>query len=93
MVGTDGLFDNLFDEQIKELIDPYVISGDMEDPGLVADVIANETEKYSRMPNYLSPFAKGAREQMYHFMGGKQDDITVAVAQIKLHSEETSKPL
>ena len=37
---------------------------------------------------YLSPFAKSAREQYYDFMGGKSDDITIAVAQIKLANKQ-----
>lgn len=85
VVGTDGLFDNVYDERIMELIKPFVRgSNDMEDPTVVADVIAREAEKLGADQTYLSPFAKGAREQFYDYMGGKQDDVTVAVAQIKL---------
>ena len=57
---------------------------DIEDVTLVADVIATECEKWSKDQYYLSPFAKSAREQFYDYNGGKSDDITVAVAQIKL---------
>jgi len=52
----------------------------MEDPKAVANELADEAEKLSTIPNYLSPFAKSAKEYNYDFMGGKQDDITVAVA-------------
>jgi len=34
----------------------------MEDPIKVADVIAKETERLAADQQYLSPFAKGARE-------------------------------
>ena len=64
IVGTDGLFDNLFDERIIDLVMPFV-RGEvvaLEDPNLVADVIAKEAEKWSLDPHYLSPFAKSARE-------------------------------
>ena len=89
IVGTDGLFDNLFDEKIIDLIAPFVRGKEaLEDPNLVADVIAQEAEKWSRDPHYLSPFAKSAREQFYDFMGGKSDDITIAVAQIKLANKQ-----
>ena len=41
IVGTDGLFDNLFDEKIIDLIAPFVRGKEaLEDPNLVADVIA-----------------------------------------------------
>ena len=88
VVGTDGLFDNMYDEKIKQLIEPHLNERRddlMEDPKAVANVIADEAEKLSNIPNYLSPFAKAAKQYNYEFMGGKQDDITVAVAQIKLH--------
>ena len=62
MVGTDGLFDNLFDEQIIKLVDSLIeASGDIKDPEKIADVIANEAEKYGADQSYLSPFAKAAR--------------------------------
>ena len=81
VIGTDGLFDNLFDDQIKDLIKPFMQgTRDLNDPSKVADVIAESAEQKSRDSNYLSPFAKAAQEQMYSYMGGKQDDITVAVA-------------
>lgn len=80
VVGTDGLFDNLFDVRIIELIRPFIRGrDDVLDPGLVAEIIAREAEKYSRSPGYVSPFAKSAREQFYDYVGGKPDDITVAL--------------
>ena len=89
IMGTDGLFDNLFDEKIIDLIAPFVRGKEaLEDPNLIADVIAQEAEKWSRDSFYLSPFAKSAREQFYDYMGGKQDDITVAVAQVKLANKQ-----
>lgn len=73
MVGTDGVFDNLFDEQIIELITPFIEkSSDIEDPSMVADIIAKEAERVGADPDYLSPFAHVAREQYdYDIMGGK----------------------
>ena len=80
VVGTDGLFDNLFDVRIIELIKPFIRGrDDVLDPGLVAEIIAREAEKFSRSPDYISPFAKSAREQFYDYVGGKPDDITVAL--------------
>mmetsp|Transcript_5726 Transcript_5726/g.6274 ORF Transcript_5726/g.6274 Transcript_5726/m.6274 type:complete len:296 (+) Transcript_5726:117-1004(+) len=85
IMGTDGLFDNLFDEKIIDLVAPFVRGKEaLEDPNLIANVIAKEAEKRSRDTYYLSPFAKSAKEQSYDFMGGKEDDITIAVAQVKL---------
>ena len=82
MIGTDGLFDNMFDQQIMEIIKPFVDTEDsnIDDPILVAETIAAETEKHSQDPDYLSPFAEGAKEYYEDYLGGKEDDITLAVA-------------
>ena len=92
MIGSDGLFDNLYDVRIIELIKPFIRGRDgLLDPGLVAEIIANEAEKFSRNQGYMSPFAKSARDHFYDYVGGKSDDITVAVAQVKLAPKETSR--
>ena len=90
MVGSDGLWDNLYDVKIIELIKPFVRArDDILDPTLVAEILAKEAEKYSYQTAYVSPFAKHARECFYDYSGGKPDDITVAVAQVQLASKET----
>ena len=81
VVGSDGLWDNLFDVRIIELIRPFVRGrDDLLDPPLLAEIIAKEAEKFSRQQGYMSPFAKGAQREFYDYVGGKPDDITVAVA-------------
>ena len=81
VVGTDGLFDNLFDVRIIELIKPFVRTSDsILDMALVAEIVAKEAEKFSKNQGYMSPFAKTARDHFYDYVGGKPDDITVAVA-------------
>ena len=48
VVGSDGLWDNLYDVKIIELIKPFIRSrDDILDPGLVAEILAKEAEKYS----------------------------------------------
>ena len=90
MLASDGLWDNLFDVKIIELIRPFLRdTDDLVDPELVAEVIALEAEKYSNQGNYLSPFAKGAREQFYDYNGGKPDDITIIVGQVILGQKES----
>ena len=82
-MGTDGLWDNLFVNQVLDLMRPFVrVIDDIADPGLVAELIASEANKYSKNNKYLSPFAKEAYRFLYDYMGGKPDDITVVVAQV-----------
>lgn len=49
VIGSDGLWDNLFDVRIMELIKPFVRGRDnLLDPLLLAEIIAKEAEKFSR---------------------------------------------
>lgn len=92
VLGSDGLWDNLFDIKVIDLIRPFIRDVDtLGDPALVAEVIANEAEKFSLQQHYMSPFAKGAREFYYDYMGGKPDDITVIVGQVVLAKNDASK--
>jgi len=66
VVGTDGLFDNLYDEQIKELIMPFLQdSNELADVQRVADVIADKAEQYGADPKWNSPFAAMAERYNY----------------------------
>ena len=42
----------------------------------------------SNQKDYDSPFAKHAREAGKSHPGGKKDDITIVVAQVKLKSDQ-----
>ena len=41
--------------------------------------------------NYFSPFGRKAREAFYDYRGGKSDDITVVVGQVKLVASSQQK--
>ena len=48
VVGSDGLWDNLYDIKIIELIKPFIRTRDeILDLGLVSEIIAKEAEKFS----------------------------------------------
>lgn len=48
ILGSDGLWDNLFDIKVIDLIRPFIRDVDtLGDPALVAEVIASEAEKFS----------------------------------------------
>jgi len=54
--------------------------------------MALEAEKLSHVPNYLSPFAKEARQHYNDFEArGKPDDITVIVAQMATKDSSMNK--
>ena len=58
VIGSDGLWDNMFDANIIELIKPFLKDTDeIKDPEVVAEKVAIETEKLSLQTNYDSPFS------------------------------------
>jgi len=87
-MGSDGLFDNLYDEELSPCLLKNIGFSKgvftMDDPKAAAECLANRAYQLSKDKNYYSPFAKGARESFQRYNGGKEDDITVIVAQIKL---------
>lgn len=48
MIGSDGLWDNMYDIKIIDVIRPFVRnSNTIPDPDLVAELIAKAAEDYS----------------------------------------------
>ena len=83
-MATDGIWDNLFVEDIKACVQPRVTttSGYLHNLQATSDCISTLSEFKSYDPKYESPFYvegkkdKDAKEEL----GGKQDDITVIVS-------------
>jgi len=91
VVGTDGLFDNLEDKQIVDTIKPFVQADpNLADVELLSEMIAELAYKFSLDEKHMSPFAKKAYEAYYDFVGGKSDDITVVVGQVKIRGPQMS---
>jgi len=91
VVGTDGLWDNCFDEEVTSVI-KYCHDANMDMPR-TAQVLAHYARHRAADPKFASPFAYGAYEAGFAFMGGKMDDITVLVARITLASDVEGSPL
>jgi protein phosphatase PTC7 len=80
ILGTDGLWDNLYDIQILNIIKPFFnLNSKLQDPTTVAEMIGQTCERISRDERYKSPFCMRSGGI---YLGGKPDDITVIVAQI-----------
>ncbi|KXG31802.1 probable protein phosphatase 2C 1 isoform X2 [Sorghum bicolor] len=86
--GSDGLFDNIFDQEILSIIS--------ESPGVdeAAKALAELARKHSVDVTFDSPYSMEARSRGFDvpwwkkllgakLIGGKMDDITVVVAQVK----------
>lgn len=80
IVGTDGLWDNLFDDDIIE-----VVANAPSDPATIAQLIARQAHIVANDKDIISPFSKSARSNGYPLAtGGKLDDITVLVGRVVL---------
>ncbi|KAI0221419.1 hypothetical protein L0F63_002005 [Massospora cicadina] len=88
VLGSDGLFDNLYDDDILDMVksslrcqEVGIASTRVEiQPGLIANrLMLNAREIAENSRNVASPFSeRAAAEGLYH-QGGKLDDITVVV--------------
>ncbi len=58
-------------------------TGLIRNPLAAAECLAKKSEEKSYLQHYMSPFARGAQEAGFGYRGGKQDDITVIVAQVQ----------
>jgi len=75
-MGSDGLFDNMFETDIIDCINKI---GE-NDLRKLAYTIAETARQFSVLADRVSPFEVNAYRAGYQYSGGKSDDITVLVA-------------
>ncbi|KAL3632530.1 hypothetical protein CASFOL_025514 [Castilleja foliolosa] len=80
VVGTDGLFDNVFPEDIETTVEYCLERG--YDPEITAWILGNTASHNSMDEKATSPFEMAAYEAGVAHFGGKYDDITVVVAYV-----------
>ncbi|XP_015061529.1 probable protein phosphatase 2C 55 [Solanum pennellii] len=80
VVGTDGLFDNLYDADITEVVVHAVEAG--LGPQMTAKKIAALAQQRAMDTTKPSPFSDAAKEAGFEYHGGKLDDITVVVSYV-----------
>ncbi|KAI7824236.1 phosphatase 2C-like domain-containing protein [Kickxella alabastrina] len=94
IVGSDGVFDNLFDEDILDEVNqhlPPLMRAEAPskfslpqfhiDPRAISLAIAKRAKLVSEDTRYSeSPFQMRAMQEGLYYQGGKRDDITVVVA-------------
>eukprot|EP00249_Psilotum_nudum_P021012 c27935_g1_i1 orf=60-1157(+) len=92
VMGSDGLFDNVYDGDI-EIIVRHFGGTDKESAQRTAKALARLARKHSKDPKYDSPYCQEAISQGYDLpvwkkilgkklTGGKLDDITVIVVHV-----------
>lgn len=82
VMATDGLFDNLFDHQILEIIEKARKGKSMGEfePTKVSETLVKAASDTAADTRSRSPFEAKAMEEGLFFQGGKMDDISVVVA-------------
>ncbi|KAI5682765.1 hypothetical protein M9H77_03993 [Catharanthus roseus] len=84
VAGTDGLFDNMFPAEIEDVVE--LCLKEENSPDLMAWTIGRVARQKSRYEYSISPFTEAAMDagyDIYDYLGGKYDDVTVVVAFIQ----------
>ncbi|KAL3840316.1 hypothetical protein ACJIZ3_024907 [Penstemon smallii] len=80
IAGSDGLFDNLYNNDITAVVVHAVRAG--FGPQVTAQKIAALARQRAMDKNRQTPFSTAAQEAGFRYYGGKLDDITVVVSYI-----------
>nr|XP_043607871.1 probable protein phosphatase 2C 55 isoform X2 [Erigeron canadensis] len=90
VAGTDGLFDNLYNNDITAVVVHAVRAG--FGPQVMAQKIAALARQRAQDKDRQTPFSAAAQEAGFRYYGGKLDDITVVVSYITTSKYDESIP-
>ncbi|XWS25733.1 hypothetical protein CRYUN_Cryun27aG0092900 [Craigia yunnanensis] len=85
IAGTDGLFDNLYNNEITAVVVHAVRAG--LGPQVTAQKIAALARQRAQDRDRQTPFSTAAQDAGFRYYGGKLDDITVVVSYITSSEE------
>lgn len=90
IAGTDGLFDNLYNNEITAVVVHAMRAG--LGPQVTAQKIAALARQRAQDKDRQTPFSTAAQDAGFRYYGGKLDDITVVVSYItkSKHEQESS---
>nr|XP_010923448.1 probable protein phosphatase 2C 55 [Elaeis guineensis] len=84
IAGTDGLFDNLYSNEVTAVV-VHAVRARLG-PQVTAQKIAALARQRAQDKNRQTPFSAAAQDAGYRYYGGKLDDITVVVSYISASS-------
>ncbi|KAK4753471.1 hypothetical protein SAY87_022269 [Trapa incisa] len=87
IAGTDGLFDNLYNNEITAVVVHATRAG--LGPQVTAQKIAALARQRAQDKHRQTPFSTAAQDAGFRYYGGKLDDITVVVSYITKSKDET----
>ncbi|KAI3761191.1 hypothetical protein L1987_51602 [Smallanthus sonchifolius] len=88
IAGTDGLFDNLYNNDITAIVVHAVRAG--LEPQMTAQKIAALALQRANERDRQTPFSAAAQEAGFRYYGGKLDDITVVLSYITSFKDDDS---
>lgn len=79
VTSTDGMWDNLFVEDIAGIINESspARTHNSSDLSALSQLLSERTTKIANNPRSRTPFAQEARKHNLKFRGGKVDDVTI----------------
>ncbi|KAJ7561697.1 hypothetical protein O6H91_03G038200 [Diphasiastrum complanatum] len=80
VLGTDGLFDNLFENEIVKIVIANLQSGG--GPELAAKMLVQSAQILAARQEGRTPFAEAAAAARINYLGGKLDDVTAIVSYV-----------
>ncbi|KAJ6801947.1 putative protein phosphatase 2C 55 [Iris pallida] len=80
VAGTDGLFDNLYNNEVTAVVVNAIRAG--FGPQVTAQKISALARQRAQDKNRQTPFSTAAQDAGYRYYGGKLDDITVVVSYV-----------
>ena len=79
VIGTDGLFDNLFPSEIRKIIKKFPIVSDLPE---TVDLLVEKALKMAKGKE-RTPFEENMKNIQCEWKGGKMDDITAIVSVVQ----------
>lgn len=81
---SDGFSDNVYPDQMLQILSPFLDSSDDLNLDVVAERLVEHAKTQSEDEAFDSPFARAAKRSRLGWNGGKPDDITVIVSKVGL---------
>ena len=84
ILASDGMFDNVFDDEVVDIVKRVLSEGGEADPQDVADALMRRAREVAEEGRFAtSPFQSRAIAEGLYYQGGKMDDVTVLAAIVR----------
>ncbi|KAI9220248.1 phosphatase 2C-like domain-containing protein, partial [Blastocladiella britannica] len=83
VMASDGIFDNLFDEEMLAIVRTVVGWPSVSTMGSIAEAIVARAREAADDSRGASPFASRAMREGLYYQGGKVDDVAVVVGVVR----------